>query len=55
MTLTIKFFETLASRVIHVYEVANRDVENWLKAVIAPIESQVREHQLQLSRRLESI
>jgi chromosome segregation ATPase len=55
MTLTTKFFETLASRVIHVYEVANRDIENWLKAVIAPMESQVREHQLQLRRRLESI
>jgi hypothetical protein len=55
MTLTTKFFETMASRVIHVYEVANRDVENWLKAVIAPMESQVREHQLQLRRRLESI
>lgn len=55
MTLTSKFFETLASRVIHVYEVANNDVENWLKAVIAPMESQVREHQLQLRRRLESI
>ncbi|OAM52464.1 GTPase [Methylovorus sp. MM2] len=55
MTLTSKFFETLASRVIHVYEVANRDVENWLKAVISPMESQVREHQLQLRRRLESI
>jgi len=41
--------------VIHVYEVANRDIENWLKAVIAPMESQVREHQLQLRRRLESI
>jgi hypothetical protein len=55
MMLTSKFFETLASRVIHVYEIANRDVENWLKAVIAPMESQVREHQLQLRRRLESI
>lgn len=55
MTLTSKFFETLASRVIHVYEVANHDVENWLKAVISPMESQVREHQLQLRRRLESI
>ncbi|HEY0561950.1 MAG TPA: dynamin family protein [Methylophilus sp.] len=55
MTLTTKFFETLATRVIHVYEVANRDVENWLKAVIAPMESQVREHQIQLRRRLESI
>jgi len=55
ITLTSRFFETLASRVIHVFEVVNRDVENWLKAVISPMESQVREHQLQLRRRLESI
>ncbi|MDP2828933.1 MAG: dynamin family protein [Sulfuricellaceae bacterium] len=54
-TLTTKFFETIASRVIHVFEIANRDVENWLKAVMAPMETQVREHQLQLRRRLESI
>ncbi len=55
VTLTTKFFETLASRVVHVFEIANRDIENWLKSVIAPMESQVREHQLQLRRRLESI
>ncbi|MDK2123084.1 dynamin family protein [Parachitinimonas caeni] len=53
--LTRKFFETIASRVVYVYEVANRDVENWLKAVMAPMETQVREHQLQLRRRLESV
>lgn len=55
MTLTSKFFETLAVRVINVYEVANRDVEDWLKSVMAPMEAQVREQQLQLRRRLESI
>jgi hypothetical protein len=54
-TLTTKFFETMASRVVHIYEIANRDAENWLKAVMAPMETQVREHQLQLRRRLESI
>ncbi|MFC4160258.1 dynamin family protein [Chitinimonas lacunae] len=53
--LTRKFFETIASRVVYVYEVANRDVENWLKAVMAPMETQVREHQMQLRRRLESV
>ena len=55
LTLTQKFFETLASRVIHVYEIANRDVDNWLKAIMAPMETQVRERQLQLRRRLESV
>lgn len=54
-SLTTKFFETLANRVVHVYEVANQDVENWLKAIMAPMETQVREHQLHLRRRLESI
>jgi hypothetical protein len=54
-SLTTKFFETLANRVVHVYEVANQDVENWLKAIMAPMETQVREHQLLLRRRLESI
>ncbi len=50
-----RFFETVASRVKHVYVIANRDVEAWLKAVMSPLESQVREHHLQLRRRLESI
>ncbi len=53
--LTRRFFETIASRVKHVYDVANRDVESWLRAVMAPLETQVREHRLQLQRRLESV
>lgn len=55
LTLTSKFFETLASHVIVEYEAANRDAESWLKAVIAPMESQMREHHMQVKRRLESI
>jgi hypothetical protein len=50
-----RFFETIASRVTHVYDIANRDLEVWLRAVMAPLESQVKEHHLQLRRRLESI
>lgn len=55
LSITTKFFGTLANRVVHVYAVANQDVENWLKAIMAPMETQVREHQLHLRRRLESI
>ena len=55
MILIAKFFETLASRVLYVFELANHDVEAWLRAVISPMESQVREHQSQLRRRMESI
>ena len=54
-SLTRGFFETVASRVKHVYDVANADVETWLRAVISPLESHVREHHLQLLRRLESV
>jgi hypothetical protein len=54
-TLTTRFFETLASRVVQVYEILNKDVEVWLKAVMSPMEGQVREHQMQLRRRLESV
>ena len=43
------------SRVKHVYDIANRDVESWLRAVMSPLETQVREHHLQLQRRLESV
>ena len=50
-----RFFETVASRVRHLYDIANRDVDAWLKGVMSPLETQVREHQLQLKRRLESI
>jgi chromosome segregation ATPase len=50
-----RFFETIASRVRHVYKVANRDLESWLRAVMAPLETQVREHHMQLQKRLDSI
>jgi hypothetical protein len=54
-TLMKRFFETIATRVKHVYDIANRDLESWLKAVMAPLETQVREHHMQLRRRLESV
>ena len=54
-TLMKRFFETIAIRVKHVYDIANRDLESWLKAVMAPLETQVREHHMQLRRRLESV
>ena len=53
--LTQKFFETVAVEARRTFEVANRDVEQWLRAVMSPLETQVREYQLQLKRRLESV
>jgi hypothetical protein len=54
-SLMRKFFETVAARIRHVYEVASRDADNWVRAVMAPLETQMREHHLQLRRRLESV
>ena len=53
--LTQKFFEEVAVQVRRAFERANKDAETWLRAIMAPMETQVREHQIQLKRRLESI
>jgi len=50
-----KFFETVASRAKQIFDMANRDAEMWLKTIMGPLESQVRESQVQHRRRLESI
>jgi len=50
-----RFFESVAARVREVQENAHREVQAWMRAVMSPIESQVREHQLQLKRRLDSV
>ncbi|HMM55488.1 MAG TPA: dynamin family protein [Candidatus Desulfobacillus sp.] len=53
--LTQRFFDTTALQVRRTFEQANRDVDRWLRAAMSPLETQVREHQLQLKRRLESV
>ena len=53
--LTQQFFETVAMQARRTFEVANQDVEQWLRAVMSPLETQVREYQIQLKRRLESV
>ncbi len=48
-------FDTMASRVLENFRDLNRDIEVWLKSVMTPLEAQVREHQKQLRRRVDSI
>jgi hypothetical protein len=50
-----KFFDSIASRVKQSFLQANRDVEAWLKVVMAPLEAQIGEHKMQLKRRRQSI
>ena len=53
--LTRKFFESSVTKVRAIFRMANRDADAWLKTIMSPMESQVREHQILLRRRLESI
>lgn len=55
IVLMQKFFDSIASRVKQHFLLANRDVEAWLKVVMAPLEAQIREHKNQLKRRRQSI
>lgn len=55
VVLMQKFFDSIASRVKHSFLQANRDVEAWLKVVMAPLEAQIGEHKAQLKRRRQSI
>jgi predicted GTPase len=53
--LTRKFFESSVAKVRAIFRMAHRDADAWLKTIMSPMESQVREHQILLRRRLESI
>ena len=55
VSLMQKFFDSIASRVKQSFVLANRDVETWLKVVMAPLEAQIQEHKAQLKRRRQSI
>jgi hypothetical protein len=54
-TLIQQFFETIAAQLRKTFDHANRDAEQWLRALMAPLEGQVREVQRQLKHRLENV
>ncbi|KAA3625731.1 MAG: GTPase [Proteobacteria bacterium] len=53
--LVRRYYDTVMSKVREVFERANRDVEDWIRSVMSPLETEIREHQGQLRRRLESM
>ena len=53
--LTRKFLESVAARLRDVYEAAHRELEAWMRALMAPPEGQLREQQAQLKQRLDSV
>jgi hypothetical protein len=54
-TLMERFFDSIASRVRRAFRAANADVEAWLKVIMAPLETQIRQHKEQLRHRLAAI
>ncbi len=50
-----RFFDSIASRVRKSARAANADAEVWLKVIMAPLESQIRQHKGQLKHRLASV
>jgi len=54
-TLLERFFDSIASRIKHLFRAVNADVEAWLKVIMAPLETQVRQHREQLRHRQASI
>jgi len=54
-TLLERFFDSIASRVRHVFRAANLDAEAWLKIIMAPLENAIRQHRDGLRQRQASI
>lgn len=54
-TLIQQFFETVVAQMRRIFEAANRDAENWLRALMAPLEAQVKEVHRHLKHRLENV
>ncbi|MDK6079026.1 dynamin family protein [Massilia varians] len=54
-TLLERFFDSIASRVRHIFRAANTDAEAWLKVIMAPLETAIRQHRDGLRHRQASI
>ncbi|MBI4754461.1 MAG: dynamin family protein [Betaproteobacteria bacterium] len=53
--LTQRFFETIAVQVRRTFELANRELDNWLRNVMTPLEAHIREQQKRLKHRMENM
>lgn len=50
-----RFFESVGARLRELYEAVSRELDAWLRALIAPVEARVRERHDRLRRRLDSV
>jgi hypothetical protein len=54
-TLGALFFDTVALKVIHVFEIADREVRTWLNGFIRPLEAHLAAFQEQTNARIEGM
>ena len=54
-TLSSLFFDSIAMKVIHVFEIADREVRSWMNAFIRPLEAQLTAFQEQSNSRVEGM
>jgi hypothetical protein len=54
-TLSSLFFDSIALKVMHVFEIADREVRAWMNAFIRPLESQLTAFQEQSNSRVEGM
>lgn len=54
-TLGALFFDTVALKVIHVFEIADREVRTWMNGFIRPLDAQLIAFQEQTNNRVEGV
>jgi HAMP domain-containing protein len=54
-TLGSLFFDTVALKVIHVFEIADREVRTWMASFIRPLDAQLNAFQEQTNARIEGM
>jgi hypothetical protein len=54
-TLGGLFFDTVALKVIHIFEIADREVRTWMYGFIRPLDSRINDYQEQANQRIEGM
>jgi hypothetical protein len=54
-TLGALFFDTVALKVIHIFEIADREVRTWMYGFIRPLDTRINDYQEQANQRIEGM
>lgn len=54
-TLGTLFFDSIALKVIHIFEIADREVRAWMNGFVRPLDAQVAAYQEQVNNRIEGM